>query len=104
MDLSVIICTHNPRADFLRRTLDALKEQTLARGEWELVLVDNASKTAVAGAWDLAWHPRGRHVREEELGLTHARFRGIREATGAVLVFVDDDNILAPDYLQQVWR
>jgi glycosyltransferase involved in cell wall biosynthesis len=33
------------------------------------------------------------------LGLTPARLRGITEARGEVLVFVDDDNILVPDYL-----
>jgi len=38
-------------------------------------------------------------VREEELGLTPARLRGIREAAGEILVFVDDDNVLAADYL-----
>lgn len=41
----------------------------------------------------------GPHVREEELGLSVARRRGIREARGEIVVFVDDDNVLAPDYL-----
>ena len=41
--LSVIICTHNPRLDYLRRTFDALKLQTLDRDQWELLLIDNAS-------------------------------------------------------------
>jgi glycosyltransferase involved in cell wall biosynthesis len=39
-------------------------------------------------------------VREDTLGLTPARLRGIAEATGEVLVFVDDDNVLEPDYLE----
>ena len=36
----------------------------------------------------------GRVVREERLGLTHARLRGHAEASGKILVFVDDDNLL----------
>lgn len=97
--ISVIICTHNPREDFLRRTLAALREQTLPAGEWELLLIDNASQKNLAEVWDLSWQPRARHIRENELGLTPARLRGIREAQGELLVFVDDDNVLATDYL-----
>src|ERR1035437_9739406 len=33
--------------------------------------------------------------------ITHARLRGIKESKGDLLVFVDDDNILAADYLEQ---
>jgi glycosyltransferase involved in cell wall biosynthesis len=43
-------------------------------------------------------------IREEQLGLTPARLRGIREARGDVLVFVDDDNVVHPDFLEQVLR
>ncbi|MGO8696322.1 MAG: glycosyltransferase [Limisphaerales bacterium] len=97
--LSVIICTHNPRLDYLRRVLDALKAQTLPKEGWELLLVDNASKDPQSPVWDLCWHPHGQHVREDQLGLTPARLRGIKESTGEVLVFVDDDNVLRSDFL-----
>lgn len=99
MNLSVIICTHNPRKDYLERVLDALKAQTLPKEQWELLLIDNASKEPLASTWDLSWQPRARHIREDELGLTAARLRGIKESSGELLVFVDDDNVLAPDYL-----
>ncbi len=98
-EISVIICTHNPQSDYLRRVLDALKAQTMSPEQWELLLVDNASKEPLASAWDLSWHPRARHVREDELGLTPARLRGIKESTGELLIFVDDDNILRSDFL-----
>lgn len=104
MDISVIICTHNPREDYLRRVLDALARQTLPRHHWELLLIDNASTEPLDARWDLSWHPHARHVREEELGLTPARLRGIREATAPLLVFVDDDNVLAPDYFELAIR
>lgn len=98
-NLSVIICTHNPRPDYLGRVLRALQSQTLPTGEWELLLIDNASNEALADKWDLSWHPLARCVHEAELGLTPARVRGIRESRGQMLVFVDDDNVLAPNYL-----
>lgn len=99
MKLSVIICTHNPNPDYLRRTLDALKTQTFPVEQWELLLVDNGSKERLAESWDLSWHPQARHIREDELGLTPARLRGIRESMSELLVMVDDDNILRSDFL-----
>lgn len=100
--ISVIICTHNPRRDYLERVLDALCAQTLSKYKWELLVIDNASEQMLAAEWDLSWHPLGRHVREEELGLTPARLRGIAEARGELLIFVDDDNVVDKDYLSQV--
>jgi glycosyltransferase involved in cell wall biosynthesis len=99
MQISVIICTHNPRPDYLERTLAALKAQTMPTSEWELLLIDNASEEALEKRWDLSWHPNARHIFEPELGLTMARLRGISESTCDVLVFVDDDNLLNCDYL-----
>jgi glycosyltransferase involved in cell wall biosynthesis len=97
--VSVVVCTHNPREDFLNSTIEALKQQTLPLTQWELLLVDNLSTTPVSGRFDLEWHPYGRHLREEKIGLSNARICGIQAARGDLIVFVDDDNLLAPDYL-----
>ena len=98
-DISVILCTHNPRRDYLTRTLDALRDQTLPTSEWELVIIDNCSEPPLR-LIDLSWHPSGRIIREDELGLTAARLRGIRETKADLIVFVDDDNVLDPEYLE----
>lgn len=102
--LSVVICTHNPRSDYFGRTLDALKAQTLPGADWELLVIDNASKEPVGQRFDLSWHPGARIVREDKLGLTPARLRGIAEAQGELLVFVDDDNVLDADFLETAQR
>jgi glycosyltransferase involved in cell wall biosynthesis len=101
---SVIICSHNPRPEYLRRVLVALEAQTLPRSEWELLLIDNRSAEPLAESLDLSWHPHSRIVREEALGLSNARVRGISESRGDILVFVDDDNVLDADYLTQAVR
>jgi hypothetical protein len=98
--ISVIVCTRNPRQDYFRRLIDSLTRQTLPTDEWELLVIDNASDQPLAGAWDLSWHPNARHLREEELGLTAARLRGIKESYGQLIVYVDDDNVIADDYLR----
>jgi len=102
-DISVIICTHNPRPDYLARVLEAIKTQTLPKDQWELLLVDNNCQEPLSCQWDLSWHVHARHIREEDLGLTPARLRGIKESQGDLLVFVDDDNVLDADYLEQAW-
>jgi len=97
--LSVIICSHNPRTDFLAATLAALRQQTLPLDRWELIIVDNASEPAIAGTVDLSWHPTARVVVEPKLGLTPARLAGIASSGGDNVVFADDDNVLAPTFL-----
>jgi glycosyltransferase involved in cell wall biosynthesis len=105
MEISVIICTHNPRPKYLARVIKSLCGQTLSLEQWELLIVDNASrKPLTAAEWDLSWHPNARIVREDEVGLSPARMRGMREATGKLLVFVDDDNLLDSNYLMEVLR
>lgn len=103
VSLSVVIPTHSPRPELLQRTMAGLQAQSLPVERWELLLIDNASPEPIGGDW-LAWHPRGRLVQESRLGLTYARLRGLAESTGEVLIWVDDDNVLAPDYLEHMWR
>jgi glycosyltransferase involved in cell wall biosynthesis len=98
VDVNVVIPTHNPDRGRLDRALDALAAQTFPRDRWSIVLVDNASTREI--------EPRQRDyrirtVRENRLGLTWARLRGVLEADAPLLVFVDDDNVLAPDYLAE---
>ncbi|MDP1581748.1 MAG: glycosyltransferase [Candidatus Didemnitutus sp.] len=103
MQLSVILSTHNPHPERLRRTLAGLRAQTLPLTAWELLLVDNASTTPLATAQFADVAPANlRLVREATLGLTAARRCGVRATAGALVVLVDDDNVLAPDYLARV--
>jgi glycosyltransferase involved in cell wall biosynthesis len=73
--ISVVICTHNPRLDYLDRVLAALKSQTLPLPEWELLLIDHAPRDPLANLRNLSWQPNARCVVEEKLGLTSARLR-----------------------------
>lgn len=96
-ELSFVVCTHNPRQDYLRATLESIRDQELTTLKAETILVDNASDTP-AKDWTAEHFQFVRTVCEPELGLTQARVAGIRSARGQYLIFVDDDNILDPDY------
>jgi len=102
----VMPCCNPPRAP-LEAVLAALRRQTLPREQWELLVVDDASREPLTGTLDLAWHPAARTVatdeRREGLGLVGARLRGFELGRGSVFVFVDQDNALHPDYLEKVF-
>ncbi|NBB23594.1 glycosyltransferase [Porphyrobacter sp. SLTP] len=104
MDISVVLCTHNPRADYLASTLASLAQQAdIAEGiDLEFILVDNSSREPL----DQSILPSGinnsRIVCEPQLGLTHARLRSFQEAKGRIILFIDDDNALRPNYLKSV--
>jgi glycosyltransferase involved in cell wall biosynthesis len=101
--VSVLLSAHNPHQGRLRRTLDGLLAQTLSTNDWELVVVDNASTPALDGQkLGLERHGRARLVREERLGLIYGRIAGIEASRGPIVVFCDDDIVLAPDYLTRV--
>jgi glycosyltransferase involved in cell wall biosynthesis len=80
---SVILCSHNPRPHYLTRVLSALKDQTLAKDRWELLLIDNASDKPLAPNYDLSWHRAAAHIKEPELGLAFARSAAERKVRGS---------------------
>lgn len=100
--ISVVICTYNPNLTYLSRVLEALRFQTLPMEKWELLLIDNASTESLISKIALDWHPASCCIRENNLGLVHARLRGIQESKSELIVFVDDDNILDKNYLETV--
>ncbi|WP_439619568.1 glycosyltransferase [Hyphomonas sp.] len=103
--LSVVLCTYAPRPDLLARALRAISRQTLHPDAFELVIVDNNSPQPLRT--DVCEHLAMRDVqiiRELRQGLTYARVAGINATREPVICFVDDDNELAPDYLENVLR
>jgi glycosyltransferase involved in cell wall biosynthesis len=105
MQLSVIIPTHNPHPGRLHRTLSGLRDQILPAGGWETVLVNNASTDFPDAGFFADCAPANFSIVDEpQPGLTAARRRGFAEACGETCVLVDDDNVLARDYLAEALR
>ena len=101
--LNIIICTHN-RAGQLQRVFACLAEQNAAPGcSWEVLVVDNASTDETRAVTEAAiagrMLPGLRYVHEARPGLTPARRRGVADATGDWIAFVDDDNLLDPGWV-----
>lgn len=101
MRYTLAMCTHN-HADRLARTLVDLAGLRAPQQPWEVLIVDNGSRDATPEllarhAWPAGW--RVRTVREEKLGLSHARNRAIADARGDYILFMDDDETLDSDWL-----
>lgn len=100
MLVSIVVCTYN-RAGLLSRLLDSLRRE-LEGIDGEVVVVDNGSSDDTAAVVEReaagAVAPI-RYVSELQPGLSHARNRGVREARGEILVFIDDDALPEPGWL-----
>lgn len=103
--LSVIICTHN-RAHDLRECLDSLSGQTVSV-PFEVVVVENQctdDTTKVIDRFSAQSAIPILHVVENSLGLSFARNAGIRAARGEILIFLDDDALVTPGWIQAHWH
>ena len=98
--ISLVLCAYNPRPDYLARALEGVRKQTLPRAQWEFLLIDNSSQPPLEGRVNLAGLPQARIVVEKQPGLSHARRRAFQEAKGELIVNLDDDAVLDPDYLE----
>jgi len=101
--ISVLVCSYN-RVRLLRECLASLEKQSADRNLFEVVIVDNNSND---GTSDLAaeFVARNSHFRalvESNQGISFARNRGMVEATGDWVAYIDDDARAFPDYIEKM--
>ncbi|MDR0420846.1 MAG: glycosyltransferase [Prevotellaceae bacterium] len=103
--LSVVICTYN-RAGFIIDGLVALVKQTLNRALFEVLVINNnctdntetLCKNFASDIPDFNY----RYIVETRQGISYARNRGVEEAKGEIIVFLDDDAVANSDYLEKM--
>ncbi|MEO6406533.1 MAG: glycosyltransferase family A protein [Ferruginibacter sp.] len=103
--LSLVICTYN-RDKYLPGTLSTITQQAADKNNFELLIIDNNStdRTAAIAAKFIADNSaiNTSYFFESNKGLSFARNRGIAEAKGSVIVYIDDDVILPENYLSSL--
>jgi len=93
--VSIIIPAYN-QAAFLGRAIGSALSQT--HPDVEVIVVDDGSTDNTAEvAAPFGGHPNFKYVRQENTGLPGARNRGLAEAVGDYVCFLDSDDYFAPE-------
>lgn len=107
--ISIVVCCYNSASKLLLTLPHLSKQVTDGKLNWEVIIVDNNSTddtTAVALA---TWQASGcnkplRTVFEAKPGLCYARETGVAKAAFDIIIFCDDDNLLAENYVQHSYQ
>lgn len=109
MDISIVIPTFNGEKR-LPHLLDSLIKQKISETiKWEVLVVDNNSRDHTRGVVS-TYQKRGdfpcelRYAMESRQGLAYARQRGVEEAAGKCVGFLDDDCVLIDDWVSAAYR
>ncbi len=101
--ISVIIPVYRVEA-YLRRCMDSVLAQTYRN--MEIILVDDGSDDGCPAICDeyAGQDERVKVIHQKNAGLSGARNAGIEMSQGRYLAFVDSDDYLASDFLEQLYR
>ena len=104
MEASIVIPTYN-RSQKLRSCLGALSAQTYpAAGLEVVVVVDGSTDGTLEMLSQLETPYELRVIRQSNAGQPTALNRGAAEAAGPILIFIDDDIIVAPQFVEEHLR
>lgn len=100
LKLSVVICSFN-RAEILRECLDSILKAQEPE-PFEILVIDNNSTDSTKEV--VLSYPDVNYILEESIGLSHARNRGIKEAKGKWILFLDDDCKVRETFFYHVFK
>jgi glycosyltransferase involved in cell wall biosynthesis len=96
--ISVVLPVFN-RASYVGEAIDSVLAQT--RPPDELIVVDDGSTDDSVAVVERHAPPSVRIVRQDNRGIGGARNRGLREATGDAIAFIDSDDLWERDKLER---
>jgi hypothetical protein len=97
--VTVVVATRN-RAAHLGAAIDSVRRQRHER--WELIVVDDGSTDSTPQVLAEVRDRRVRVLHLDRLGVCAARNVALEAATGDIVTYLDDDNIMHPGWLQAV--
>lgn len=101
---SIVVCTYD-RPEMLDRCLSSfLPEVSDYSQSLEILVIDNTETGNARGVVESFLHriPGIRYIHEAKTGLSHARNRGMKEALGDFIFFIDDDAWVAEGFVDRL--
>lgn len=97
--ISVILPVYNSE-QYIEKCIDSIISQT--HKEWELIIIDDGSTdNSFALCKNFAnQDQRIKLIHQKNMGVTKARYNGVREAQGEWITFIDSDDTIPNDALQ----
>ena len=101
--ISIIIPAYNVEK-YISRCIDSVLKQTYSN--LEIILVDDGSKDKSGHICDIYKEKDSRIkvIHKENGGLSDARNYGIREAQGEYIVFIDSDDYVDSNYIEELYN
>ena len=100
--ISIVICTHN-RSNYLNKSIGSLVNQDINRDLYEILVVDNLStdstKEVVENFSNIV---NVSYFYEPNLGLSHARNTGWKNAKAKYVGYLDDDAIASENWISKI--
>jgi glycosyltransferase involved in cell wall biosynthesis len=102
--VAIVICTYN-RPELLMSTLKSAINLDFDPDQFEIIVIDNGNdeqSQEVFASINRESHCQMVYAREEKLGLSYARNKGVSIARGDIVAFLDDDEIVPANWLKEL--
>lgn len=105
MIVTAVVCTYR-RYHLLNGAIESLRRQSLPPEKYQILIVDNSPDAAHGRRFAAAYSDVAnlRYLHLDQAGLSHARNMALREATTPYMALLDDDEIAAADWLENIVR
>lgn len=103
--ISIIIPAYNAER-YIERCINSLSDQNLPVDEYEAIIINDGStdQTFFVVKKLSKHHSFIRYISTENNGVSAARNRGVKEAIGEYILFLDADDSISPNCLQAIYR
>lgn len=104
VEVSIIVPIYNVER-YLNRAIDSIIKQTFT--DYEIILINDGSTDnsfSIAQEYVEKYPERIRLITQKNAGLSAARNRGIDEALGEYVCFIDSDDFIKPDMIERLYN
>lgn len=106
MKISIIIPTYG-RPVSIKNAINSLLLQEIEKYDTEILVIDNNTQNELADdlySYCLSLKGKLRYIREPSPGLGAARHKGVQEAKGEILIFIDDDVEVSAGWINAIHK